>query len=72
MKRLPTGLRSKAESLLHVYGGLEGLSKNPPWLIGIVLKTWFTEAEKKLIVEFLLHGVKREARLPMLREMEVR
>jgi len=69
LKRLPNGLRRKADGLLHVYGGLEGLSKNPPWLIDVVLNTWFTEDERKAIVEFLFQGVKRDARLLIFSEM---
>ncbi len=72
MKNLPSNLRRKAEGLLHVYGGLEGLSKNPPWLINIVLKTWFTEIERRELLEYLFQGLKREARLPMMKELGIR
>ena len=70
MKGLSSELRRKAEGLLQTYGGLEGLSKNPPWIIVIVLRTWFTEKERREIVRFLLNGLKREARIPILRELK--
>ncbi len=55
--------------MLSVYGGLEGLSRNPPWLIAVVLKTWFTEAERKLLVDFMFQGLKREAKTPVMEEL---
>ena len=69
MKTLPSDLRKKADGLLRVYGGIDGLSHNPPWVIGVVLKTWFTEAERKPLVEFMLHGARREVKVPLLREL---
>ncbi len=69
MKRLTSELSRKAEGLLRVYGGLEGLSRNPPWLVNMVLRTWFEDAERKQIVEVLLQGMKREVRVPLMREM---
>ena len=45
------------------------MSKNPPWVI-VVLRTWFTEKERREIVRFLLNGLKREARIPILRELK--
>ncbi len=69
MKRLSSELQSKAEGLLRVYGGLEGLAKNPPWVIDKVLKTWFTENERKAIVNFLFQGLRKENRGLILREM---
>ena len=68
MKALPTDLHRRADALLHAYDGLDGLSRNPPWVIGIVLRTWFTAAERKLLVEFMLDGVERKARVPLLNE----
>ena len=61
-------MRRKAEDLLHAYGGLDGLSRNPPWVIGIVLRTWFSEAERKILVDFILQGARREARALILNE----
>ncbi len=72
MKTLSSGLRRKAEGVLRVYGGVEGLSKNPPWLINVVLRTWFTEAERREILEFILRGMEKRARLLVLRDLEVR
>ncbi|MDE1853124.1 MAG: hypothetical protein KGI38_05160 [Thaumarchaeota archaeon] len=69
MKKLPADLRKRAENLLRAYNGLEGFSKNPPWLIDIVLKTWFTEAERRKLLDFLLQGVNRETGLRMSKEI---
>ena len=69
MKVRPSELRGRADRLLSAYGGLEGLSRNPPWVVGIVLRTWFTEAEGKLLLEFMFHGLKREARALIQQEM---
>ena len=68
-KRLPPDLSKKAEGLLHFYGGLEGLSRNPAWVVGIVLKSWFTESEARQIVRYIVQGVKPEARNLYLREV---
>lgn len=72
MKTLSPGLDGKAESLLHFYGGLEGFAKNPPWLIAIVLRTWFTASERNEIVEFMFRGLKSESRLPIKKEIGTR
>ena len=69
MKELSFELRRKTEHLLRTYGGLEGLSRNPPWVIDKVLRTWFTEPERRQIVNALLSDLKKDARLPILREM---
>jgi hypothetical protein len=69
LARLSSSVHRKAEGLLRTYGGLEEFSKNPPWLINQVLKTWFTEKERREIVEFLLRDFRKEARIPILREM---
>jgi hypothetical protein len=53
MKKLPAELRHKAEGMLRVYGGIEGLAKNPAWLINAVLKTWFTDSERKLLLNYI-------------------
>lgn len=72
MKELPLELRRKAAGILRIYGGLEGLAKNPPWLIGMVLKTWFTGAERREIVEYLFQGPRKEVGRLILKEMEAR
>ncbi len=69
MRELPSDLRRKAEGLLHVYGGFQGLARNPPWLVAIVLKTWFTDAERKELVKYLAQGVKRDLRSKMMKEL---
>ncbi len=69
MKRLTSELSRKAEGLLRTYGGLEGLSKNPPWVIGTVLRTWFEDAERRQILEFLLQDMRREVKMPLMKEM---
>ena len=68
-KQLPVHLRRKAEGLLRSYGGVEGFSKNPPWVIAIVLKTWFDETERKLLADFLFQGVERRAKLLLMKEI---
>lgn len=72
VRHLSSDLRKKAESLLRVYGGLDGFSKNPPWLINTVLRTWFTEEERSEIMRFLFQGMKKYDRLPMLKALGVR
>ncbi len=72
MKTLSSRLRYKAKGVLRVYGGVEGLSKNPPWLINIVLRTWFTEAERREIMEFILGWMEKQTRLLALRDLKVR
>ncbi len=72
MRGLSSEVRRKAEGPLPTYGGLEGLSRNPPWVIGSVLRTWFTEAERREIVNFLFRDLKSEARTPILRELRMK
>jgi hypothetical protein len=72
LKSLPSHLRRKAEAVLRFYGGVEGLSKNPPWVISIVLQTWFTEAERHEILDAISRGMEKQARRLVLRDLEAR
>ena len=47
------GLSRKAEEILSAYGGLKGLAEQPIWLISAVLKTFFSEDERKEILGHL-------------------
>jgi hypothetical protein len=53
LRELPARLSRKANEILSSYGGLKGLAKQPSWLIAYVLRTFFTEDEKKQILEYV-------------------
>ncbi len=63
-------LSRKAEEILHVYGGVQGLASRPVWLVNTVLKTFFTEHEQSELWDYLYHGAGKEVRL-LLRESAV-
>ncbi len=50
LSHLSHDVTRKASQVLSSYGGLEGLAKNPTWIIGAVLDTFFTERERKEIL----------------------
>jgi hypothetical protein len=53
LRELPDGLSRKAEAILLVYGGPEGLIEQPNWLVSLVLKSFFSEKEGRIITDYL-------------------
>jgi len=51
MGRPERDLTRKANQILKVYGGLEGLARKPAWLISEVLSAFFTDNERREIVK---------------------
>ena len=51
MGRQERDLTRKANQILKVYGGLEGLARKPAWLISEVLSAFFTDNERREIVK---------------------
>ncbi len=72
LKNLPVELKNKSQGLLEVYGGLDGLSSRPPWLINAVLKALFTEAERVQILLYLFRDLRSDRRVRLMKDLGVR
>ncbi len=66
MRELPPSLRRKVDDVLLAYGGLRGLANRPAWLMDIVLKTFFTDAEAKEILKYLAHRRSKNEGIPAM------
>lgn len=54
-------LTRKANQILAVYGGLEGLARKPAWIISEVLRAFFTDEERREIIKLrTFRGLQKE------------
>ena len=66
MSHLDDDLTKKANRILSGYGGLEGLSRMPAWIVSEVLNAFFSREERREIVRLRLFKREQKEILQML------